>query len=97
MVEQGKCPQCGKAMPSDTPQGLCPACLLRRGLETNTIGDTGGASGARWTPPAVEELAPLFPELDIIELIGRGGMGAAIPWQRPSPSVSLARPRRWPS
>jgi len=76
MVEQGKCPQCGKAVPSDTPQGLCPACLLRRGLETNTIGDTGGASGVRWTPPAVEELAPLFPELDIIELIGRGGMGA---------------------
>ncbi len=76
MVEPGKCPQCGKAVPSDTPQGLCPACLLRRGLETNTIGDTGGASGARWTPPAVDELAPLFPELDIIELIGRGGMGA---------------------
>jgi predicted Ser/Thr protein kinase len=26
--------------------------------------------------PTVEELAPLFPQLEIIELIGRGGMGA---------------------
>jgi serine/threonine protein kinase len=30
----------------------------------------------KWAPPAVEQLAPLFPELDILELIGRGGMGA---------------------
>jgi tRNA A-37 threonylcarbamoyl transferase component Bud32 len=29
-----------------------------------------------FTPPAIEELARKFPQLEIIELIGRGGMGA---------------------
>lgn len=32
--------------------------------------------GKHFTPPAVDELARFFPQLDIIELIGRGGMGA---------------------
>lgn len=29
-----------------------------------------------FTPPSVEELAPLFPQLEILALIGKGGMGA---------------------
>src|SRR5690606_30855037 len=33
-------------------------------------------AAGRWTPPTLQQLAPLFPELDILELIGRGGMGA---------------------
>ena len=76
MKEQRNCPQCGRPLPSDTPQGLCPACLLKRGLESNTIGETAGEKSVRWSPPSVEELAGSFPELDILELIGRGGMGA---------------------
>ena len=27
-------------------------------------------------PPSIAELAPLFPQLEILELIGKGGMGA---------------------
>jgi len=76
MNEQRNCPQCGRPLPSDTPGGLCPACLLKRGLESNTIGETAGEKSARWSPPPVEVLAGSFPELDILELIGRGGMGA---------------------
>ena len=76
MTEQSKCPQCGRRLSSDIPGGLCPACLLNRGLESNTIGDSAGGQAARWDPPPVLELAGSFPELDIIELIGRGGMGA---------------------
>ncbi|RPI60252.1 MAG: serine/threonine protein kinase, partial [Planctomycetaceae bacterium] len=59
-------------------RGLCPACLLACGLETNTVGGSAGpaAGSTAWLPPTVEQLAPLFPELDIMELIGRGGMGA---------------------
>src|SRR5664280_543921 len=30
----------------------------------------------RFNPPSVAELAPLFPQLEILELIGKGGMGA---------------------
>ena len=29
-----------------------------------------------WTPPSVEELAGAFPQLEVLELIGQGGMGA---------------------
>ena len=76
MNEQANCPECNRPLSSDTPGGLCPACLLERGLESNTIGDAAGESNARWTPPPVAELTDSFPELDILELIGRGGMGA---------------------
>lgn len=24
-----RCPRCGQPLPSDAPQGLCPACLMR--------------------------------------------------------------------
>ena len=40
---------------------------------------TGTAAGQEkpgFTPPGIEELARKFPQLEIIELIGRGGMGA---------------------
>jgi serine/threonine protein kinase len=37
--------------------------------------DDGGKS-QRFAPPTVAELAPLFPQLEILELIGKGGMGA---------------------
>jgi len=84
MSDPIKCPQCGVTLPVGSPEGLCPACLLRRGLETNTIGPTVEATAAhgstphtaRWTPPTIDQLAARFSELDIIQLIGRGGMGA---------------------
>src|ERR1035437_9762562 len=77
MSETNQCPECGAELPASAPRGLCPTCLLKRGLETNTIGYTAEpAPSARWMPPAVEELAARFPELEIARLIGRGGMGA---------------------
>ncbi len=79
MTEQEKCTRCGSPLASSVRGGLCPTCLLHRGLETNTIGFTDqdqAEAARRWTPPTVEQLAPLFPELDVLELVGRGGMGA---------------------
>jgi predicted Ser/Thr protein kinase len=68
-----KCPQCGATLPSGALEGMCPACLLKQGA----AGDTGapGRPGA-FVPPTTEELAALFPQLEILGLIGRGGMGA---------------------
>ncbi len=73
-----KCPQCGAALAVDAPQGLCPACLLKGGLETGSVaGETGGQPpAAGYVPPTPAELARYFPELEILELVGRGGMGA---------------------
>ena len=38
MTESNLCPECGKELSPSAPRGLCPACLLKRGLETNTGG-----------------------------------------------------------
>jgi serine/threonine protein kinase len=64
------CPHCGQAAPPGALAGLCPACLLRQGA----AGDTGFSSVV--SPPSIDELADLFPQLDILGLIGTGGMGA---------------------
>jgi serine/threonine protein kinase len=68
-----KCPQCGTPLPAGALAGLCPACLLKQGASDETA--TGGQSPP-FQPPPVAELAPLFPQLEILELIGKGGMGA---------------------
>ena len=34
MADDRRCPRCGKPLPPDVPAGICPACLLRAGLET---------------------------------------------------------------
>ena len=78
MNEENRCPQCGASLPANAPQGLCPGCLLKRGLDTHTEAsraDSQAASQAEFTPPTPEELAEYFPDLEILELIGRGGMG----------------------
>ena len=60
-------------MESAVAAGLCPACLLRwAALATGT--DSGSSSV--WPPPTVEELAAVFPQLEIVGLIGHSGMGA---------------------
>ena len=50
-----------------------PACLMLTAFPTGT--DVGGKT-PRFTPPTVAELAPKFPQLEILEFIGQGGMGA---------------------
>ena len=76
MSTENRCPQCGAELAANAPRGLCPACLLKKGLETNTFASEGGSSAeADFTPPTPAELAPHFPDLEILELIGRGGMG----------------------
>ncbi len=76
MSQPNSCPECGAPLPASAPRGLCPACLLERGLETNTIANPTMIPPTQWLPPAVEEVAARFPELEILRLIGRGGMGA---------------------
>jgi WD40 repeat protein/tRNA A-37 threonylcarbamoyl transferase component Bud32 len=34
MSERRICPSCGSELPINAPQGLCPACLLKQGLES---------------------------------------------------------------
>ncbi len=53
--------------------GLDPADLLKQGAAEDTLADAAG--GAFGLPP-VEELQEIFPQFEILGLIGKGGMGA---------------------
>src|SRR3954462_11215802 len=67
------CPQCGVPIKPDAPAGLCPNCLMALNLKTETV--FTGDSSATQPPLTPEELAPNFPQLEILEYLGRGGMG----------------------
>ena len=68
------CPSCQKPLAPDVPMGLCPECLIKAGFPTG--GDTKTGARSAFIPPTVEEIARLFPQLEVLELIGKGGMGA---------------------
>jgi tRNA A-37 threonylcarbamoyl transferase component Bud32 len=65
------CPQCAAVLPPGALEGLCPRCLMAQIIEPTQVGETAPHK-AVLTPG---ELAPYFPQLDILECLGRGGMG----------------------
>lgn len=76
------CQTCGKPLPAEAPQGLCPACLLQR-----TFQDAPAPP-----PPEVElqQLSAAFPQLVIEEMIGQGGMGRVYRAQQPHLNRTVA-------
>ncbi len=74
MREDNKCLECGGALGPDAAAGRCSKCLGRRGPETQTAAGKG-SPGSRFVPPDPAELAKHFPQLEILEVLGQGGMG----------------------
>jgi tRNA A-37 threonylcarbamoyl transferase component Bud32 len=73
-----KCSRCGAALPADAPEGLCPRCLigLNFAAQTEEVGPGGTiVIHPRPEPPPIEQIAKLFPQFEVLELLGRGGMG----------------------
>jgi serine/threonine protein kinase len=68
MSESLSCQKCGAALPAS---GICTACAANFLQGEPTV-----APGEPFVPPTVAELAEKFPQLEIFELIGKGGMGA---------------------
>jgi len=68
-----KCPQCGVSLPDNAPAGLCPNCLMALNLKTETVFTNDTPAAQPPLPP--EQIAPHFPQLEILECLGRGGMG----------------------
>ncbi len=85
MSSERKCPACGRPLAADAPEELCPACLIEAGFGTELAPEPGQPSKTRsFVPPAIAELASLFPQLEIQQLLGKGGMGAVYRARQPA-------------
>jgi len=73
-VHSSTCPRCAAPIAANAPEGLCTRCVAALSLGCDTAVD--GADECPAAPPLTPEvLAPHFPQLEIIEWLGRGGMG----------------------
>jgi serine/threonine protein kinase len=79
MAEVQSCRRCQVDVSADAPEGLCPACLLRQvidGRQETEDHPAPRSPAPRFVPPPPAELALHFPQLEILALLGQGGMGA---------------------
>jgi serine/threonine protein kinase len=74
------CSRCGKKIPASAAEGWCTCCLLAAAA---TASEGPGTTRGGWVPPSLERVAPAFPNLEIVELIGVGGMGAVYRARQP--------------
>lgn len=71
------CPRCGAVLAASAAEGLCPRCLMAMHLEEPTLftGEVTQPTPPPVAAPTPEDLGPHFPHLEIVECLGRGGMG----------------------
>ena len=72
-----QCPQCRATIPAGAPQGVCPRCLMQQAMQpTVVLSDPPGA-------PPDADIVSAFPQFQILEVIGAGGMGRVYKVRQP--------------
>ncbi len=75
------CPTCKTPIPAHAPGGFCPACILRDADELPPLGRAA---------PSLAEVSAAFPQLEVLGLIGQGGMGFVYKVRQPSLDRTVA-------
>lgn len=73
------CPQCREPLPTGSADRLCPKCQSDPGRTT----PPSRAKNAPLMPPSPAEIAQHFPQLEILDLLGHGGMGMVYKARQP--------------
>ena len=73
MSDCNECGKCGAERREETAGGLCPRCLMALSLESQTMPE--GERPVVKDALSVEEMQQHFPQFEILECLGRGGMG----------------------
>lgn len=67
MTQKDHCPHCGAGLPVESPEGLCPRCMMKSLIESDAA--TRNASSL------IEGPGTKIGNYELIEQIGEGGMG----------------------
>ncbi|MCL4176368.1 MAG: protein kinase [Verrucomicrobia bacterium] len=79
---QVQCWKCGRQIPADAPRGVCPQCLLTACLREEYDPGEAADAASHHLSSALDHVGShesiggrLFGDYELIEVIGRGGMG----------------------